>query len=95
MRRLLIATTALSVALSGMQPGIVLAQAVTEELCPNGKAPPCKGKRQKPAEGQSGGSNVNPMFQAPEEGGKPRKAEKPAKPAAEEVPKPRKAEKPA
>ena len=87
MKRLLIATTALSVALSGMQPGVVLAQTVAEELCPNGKAPPCKGKRQKgaPEEGAAG-SNVNPLFQAPEGEGKPRKDGKPKreKPAAEE-----------
>ncbi len=56
MKRLLIATTALSVALSGMQPGVVLAQTVAEELCPNGKAPPCKGKRQKGAAEEGGGS---------------------------------------
>ncbi|MBL8562618.1 MAG: OmpA family protein [Gemmobacter sp.] len=102
MKRLLIATTALSVALSGMQPGLVLAQTVAEELCPNGKAPPCKGKRQKgaPEEGGAGG-NVNPLFQAPEGEGKPSKEGKPKRekpaaeePAAEEPVKPRKEGKP-
>ena len=107
MKRLLIATTALSVALSGMQPGLVLAQTVAEELCPNGKAPPCKVKRPKGGEGAGeAGKPVKEGKPAAEEGGKPRKEGKPAaeeggkprkegKPAAEEGGKPRKQGKPA